>query len=137
MVKTFLYLRDVDVTNGPFCYVPGSHNGGRFKRFYPQQPDAYNYPNDGIVEKRFPANLRQVCTGKAGTLIFCDTTGFHKGGHPTLGARLLFHGFYTTNAGKPIITKEKKYSLKIPGINSLSPAARYAIGHLSGHESRH
>ncbi|MGH7874351.1 MAG: phytanoyl-CoA dioxygenase family protein, partial [Candidatus Binatia bacterium] len=34
LVKTFLYLQDVGETTGPFCYIPGSHNGGPFSRTF-------------------------------------------------------------------------------------------------------
>ena len=82
LIKTFLYLRDVDETNGPFCYVPGTHNAGPFR----QKIGRFNYPEDGVIERKFPPEKRRVCTGKAGTLVFCNTTGFHKGGHSTAGA---------------------------------------------------
>lgn len=125
IVKTFLYLRDVDETNGPFCYVPRTHK----PRVFRPKIGRLNYPDDGVIEKKFPPNLRQVCTGKAGTLIFCDTTGFHKGGHPTAGARLLFNAVYTSNASEPISTGFRQFSLKGACSGLQSPAARYAIGH--------
>jgi hypothetical protein len=129
IVKTFLYLRDVDETNGPFCFIPGSHNGGPFKAVYPQTVAGANYPADSAVEQEFSANRRQICTGKAGTLIFCDTTGFHKGGHPTAGARFVFNAVYTSNAAAPLIVRAGQFSLKGWG-DGLGPAAAYAIGHL-------
>jgi hypothetical protein len=107
LLKLFLYLRDVDETTGPFCYIPGSHNGGPFKKIHPQTIDVSNYPSDGVIEKAFPHNHRLVCVGKAGTLIFCDTTGFHKGGHPTKDFRLLFNAVYMTNAGA--LLHEKRF----------------------------
>jgi len=130
IVKTFLYLRDVDETNGPFCYIPGSQNGGPFRAIYPQTIAASNYPEDGAVDSRFTPNQKQVCTGKAGTLIFCDTTGFHRGGHATAGARLLINAVYTTNAGASVIAQARNFSLIGHASTSLAPAAGYAIGHL-------
>ena len=129
MVKTFLYLRDVHETTGPFCFVHRSHNGGAFRHVRPRT--VARYPEDGFVEKNFPPHLIRSCTGKAGTLIFCDTTGFHKGGQPTKDARLLFNGVYTTNASIPLILKERPY--KVTGFPSspLNDLARYAIGHLN------
>jgi hypothetical protein len=130
IVKAFLYLRDVDETNGPFCYIPRTHNGGPFKNIYPQKVAGGTYPKGDILDKTFPPDQRQICTGKAGTLIFCDTTGFHRGGNPTSGARFLFNAVYTTNAAAPIIVKSRQYSLGESRGNRLSPAAGYAIGHL-------
>jgi hypothetical protein len=129
-VKLFLYLRDVNVGNGPFCYIPGSHNAGRFKRVFPQTIRISNYPPDGAVENKFSENQRQVCTGKAGTLIFCDTTGFHKGGHPTTDGRLLFTAVYTTNSGTSLMTGARLYSISGLRSDFVSPAAEYAISHL-------
>jgi hypothetical protein len=125
IVKTFLYLRDVDETDGPFCYVPGTHKPGALR----QKIGRLNYPSDGVIERKFPPHRRRMCTGKAGTLIFCDTTGFHKGGHPTAGARFLLNSVYTSNASEPISTGFRQFSLKGAGSHLKSPAAGYAIGH--------
>ena len=124
IIKTFLYLRDVDEANGPFCYVPGTHRPGPIG----QKIGRYNYPDDGVVEKRFPPALRKVCTGKAGTLVFCDTTGFHKGGHPTAGARFVFNAVYTTNGAEPLAKGQRLFHLKGARSSLKSPAARYAVG---------
>jgi Phytanoyl-CoA dioxygenase (PhyH) len=129
-VKVFLYLRDVDSATGPFCYIPETHNGGRYKRFFPQTIETSNYPPEGAVEKKFAMVEKKVCVGKAGTLIFADTTGFHKGGHPTARGRLLFTAYYTTNASLPMITRERRYSIVGSHGGKSSPAAEYAIGHV-------
>ena len=132
IVKTFLYLRDVDETHGPFCYVPGTHGASALT----QRIGVPNYPDDGAVEKRFSSNRRQVCTGKAGTLIFCDTTGFHKGGHPTAGARYLFNAVYLPNSSEPVANKYRFYSVTGACNELQQPAARYAISHLVDLENR-
>jgi len=129
LIKTFLYLRDVDETNGPFCFVRGSHNDGPLKDVRPSS--ARMYPEDGFVEKNFPSDLIRVCTGKAGTLIFCDTTGFHKGGQPQKDARLLFNGVYTTNAGIPLVLNARQYRVTGSPTSPLDEMASYAIGHLN------
>jgi Phytanoyl-CoA dioxygenase (PhyH) len=129
-VKLFLYLRDVNETNGPFCYIPETHNGGRFRKICPQGIHTSNYPPDDFVDKTFPRSLRQTCVGVAGTLIFCDTTGFHRGGDPIEGARLLFNAVYTTNAGVPVVTKEPYYFISSLHRDALDPVAQYAVGHL-------
>ena len=128
-VKVFFYLRDVDKGSGPFNYIPGTHNGGRFRRVIPQTIRVSRYPPEGAIEKRFSEDRRQVCTGPAGTLIFADTTGFHKGGAPTTTARLLFTAVYTTNAGTPLMTGSSRYSISESGNRSFSAAAEYATSH--------
>jgi hypothetical protein len=121
LVKTFLYLRDCDESNGPFCYVPGTHNAGPLR----QKIGRHNYPDDGVIDRRFPVERRKICTGKAGTLVFCDTTGFHKGGHATAGARYLMTAMYTTNASEPIARSFRTCALT-GSTSNLSAAARYA-----------
>jgi hypothetical protein len=130
LVKLFLYLRDVDEDTGPFCYIPGSHNGGAFRGIYPQTMPDSQYPPDGEVEKHFSQEQMLTCTGKAGTVILCDTTGFHKGGHPRGPLRLLFTAAYTSNAGR--LDNVNRYAISDLQEASLSPAARYGIGHTIG-----
>src|SRR5262249_23747507 len=48
LIKTFLYIRDVDEPNGPFCYIPGTHNVGLFR----QKIGRLNYPEDGAIERK-------------------------------------------------------------------------------------
>jgi hypothetical protein len=123
ILKTFLYLRDVDEDNGPFCYIPGTHRAGPLR----QKIGRLNYPKPGVVERKFSPSRRQVCTGKAGTLVFCDTTGFHKGGHPKRGARLLFNAVYTSNASHSIRRGAGQFFLKKPVRAIQYPAASFAI----------
>lgn len=129
-VKLFLYLRDVNLGTGPFCYIPGTHNGGPFAKIYRQTMDASNYPPDGAIEKLFSENQRQICVGNAGTLIFCDTTGFHKGGHAEAEPRLLFNAVYTTKSGAILWEKRagKYYSIADWTNGSLGFLAEHAIG---------
>jgi hypothetical protein len=61
-------------------------------------------------------------------LIFCDTTGFHKGGHATSRPRFLFNAVYTTNASA--VVRQHQYRFLGGHAAGLSSAAEYAIGHL-------
>ena len=130
IVKIFLYLRDVDHTNGPFCYIPKTHNAGPYKRIFPQTIELSMYPPEGAVEKAFATIQKQVCIGKAGTIIFADTTGFHKGGHPKFGGRLLLNAYYATNGSLPVVTSEKRYSIVRSDRRVFDSAAKYAISHV-------
>jgi Phytanoyl-CoA dioxygenase (PhyH) len=130
IVKIFLYLRDVDHTNGPFSYIPKTHNAGPYKRIFPQTIDRSIYPPDGAVEKKFATIQKRVCIGKAGTLIFADTTGFHRGGHPKLGGRLLLNAYYATNGSLPVVTSEKRYSIVRSDHRGFGSAAKYATSHV-------
>jgi hypothetical protein len=124
LVKVFLYLRDVDARTGPFCYIPGSHNGGPYGRVFPQKVPDSVYPADGEVEQRFSENQMLTCTGKAGTLIFCDTSGLHRGGHATDRLRLLLTSAYTTHAG----LDAQRYVVSGLKGEHLSLARQYALG---------
>jgi phytanoyl-CoA dioxygenase PhyH len=99
LVKVFLYLSDVGAGAGPLEYVRGSHGGGPHGRLWPNpDPGMASYPPEGEVEARVPAADRVSCMGSAGTLIFCDTYGLHRGGLATEHARVLANWAYVTPA---------------------------------------
>lgn len=83
-LKFFVYLTDVDATNGPHTYVEGSHldkprrllHGGRL--------------SDDQVAGSYPRASWRVITGPKGTMFFADTRGFHKGGAVLAGERAMF-----------------------------------------------
>ncbi len=89
LFKMFVYLSDVNPENGPFSYVRYSARGGKYANLFPQKPPAGFYPPPGAVEKAVDPKDIQLCTGKAGTIIFADTAGFHGGGYVTKGHRLM------------------------------------------------
>ncbi len=86
LLKAFLYLVDVDEGTGPFEYIPGSAPGGRYAHEWPWRPLGESYPPDGAVEERIPAEAIKTFTGPKGTLLFCNTSGFHRGGFATAQA---------------------------------------------------
>lgn len=99
MVKMFIYMNDVlEPSVGPFTYVKGSHMGGKYRSFYPQKPPAGCYPPDGEIEKHVAPSDILPCLGKAGTVIFCDTSGFHKGGLSTSARRLMYAATFASQA---------------------------------------
>jgi len=125
IVKVFLYLSDVsDEQAGPFKYVLGSQHGGRWRNFYPQLPPVGRYPPDGEVERAIPKDHIRICTGKAGTMIFCDTSGLHRGGYSTKERRLMFAGTFVTNAS---IQPRNYFFEDDISSSDISPLARYAI----------
>jgi hypothetical protein len=79
LLKAFLYLVDVDEETGPFEYVPHSAPGGELDELWPWRPLGENYPPEDEFAKRIDG--RSVTfTAPKGTLIFCNTSGFHRGG---------------------------------------------------------
>lgn len=125
LVKVFLYLSDVDTQGaGPFTYVKGSHLGGRWRHLYPQVPPVGSYPPEGALEQIIPRDDILMALGKKGTLIFCDTSGLHKGGYSTGKRRLMYAATFTSQAA-PL---QSNYRLTDPEKASGFPEiARYAI----------
>jgi hypothetical protein len=123
ILKTFLYLHDVGDQHGPFCFIPGTHHPGPFA----QKIARLNYPDNDAVERRFPEGSRRVCTGKAGTLVFCDTTGLHKGGQVLEGTRFVFTGVYQSSAADTLWQGIRYYYLTGSRSDLRSMAARHAI----------
>lgn len=99
ITKVFLYMNEVtDSGAGPFIYVKGSQYGGRWRALSPQKSPVGVYPPEGAVEKNVPQEDILVCRGRPGTMIFCDTSGLHKGGYSTTRRRLMFAGTFVTSA---------------------------------------
>ncbi len=100
--KAFLYLTDVTELNGPFVYYAKTHHqerwkerynleyeidgqGGRYGHFFPQEMRAL-VARHGFEER--------VCTGPAGTLIFADFRGIHRGTVIVEGRRVLLNNTF-------------------------------------------
>ena len=96
MFKAFIYLNDVeDLGHGPFQYIPSSRRGGKYEhllarfgrgvydRRYKTRPDW------GRVDTEVAAEDIVTVLGKAGTLFFCNTSGFHRGGYCTTQDRYM------------------------------------------------
>jgi Phytanoyl-CoA dioxygenase (PhyH) len=104
LLKVFLYLVDVDETMGPFQYVAGSQPGGPYADAWGWQPLGQNYPTEEELEGRVPENAVKTFTGSAGTLLFCNTAGFHRGGFSTTKPRVLATATYSSPASLASLT---------------------------------
>lgn len=125
LIKMFVYLTDVfDEESGPFRYVKRSHFGSKWRHLFPQKPPAGNYPPEGALEKRIPQENFVTCFGKAGTVIFCDTSGFHKGGFCTEKERIMFTSAYITDGSPYPLYHEISKSMDI---KTFPPLVRYAL----------
>ncbi len=105
LCKVFLYLNDVDENSGPFVYVKESHHHGKFGKIFPQKPPkGYSPVKSGVrLEDFIPKENIVSFTGKAGSVIFCDTAGFHRGGYALSAERLMFTGgFYSSASFWPV-----------------------------------
>ena len=123
IVKVFVYFSDVDDEAGPFEYVRGSPAGGRHGELWPWTPKGI-YPPPEEFEASVPALDRLTVTGQAGTIIFCDTSGFHCGGAAKTKPRILsYHTYVSPPPGK---SPRFRVHWSSDG-KALSPQARYAL----------
>lgn len=124
LLKIFIYFNNVKKENGAFSYVDQTHWIGRYRHVFP-----CNYPEgvvitDEEIEKKWGSKGVRTYESAEGTIIFCDTSGIHKGGHCTKGRRYAFTATYSTPS--TLGTKNYKASLAhLP--NELSELQRYAI----------
>jgi hypothetical protein len=100
VLKAFVYLEDVDEGRGPFTYVPGTHVRGS-KRVEPVTAleGSNRRATDDQMAAACPREEWLAATGPAGTLLFADTTGWHKGGSARTGDRLLYTCLFGSQAG--------------------------------------
>lgn len=97
LVKAFLYMVDVDEGTGPFQYVPGSAHGP-YSGEWPWEPLGETYPSHEEFVQRVPESEVRTLTAPKGTLILCNTSGFHRGGYATESTRVMGVLNYTSPA---------------------------------------
>jgi len=127
LLKVFLYMNEVDGQAGPFEYVPGSMiGGGRYADVYPWEVFGEDlYPPDSELQRAIPADSSQLVTGPAGTVILCDTTGFHRGGFARESPRIMGVWNYVSPASLASLS-ERNFS--VSGLPPDAPAAvRFAL----------
>ena len=125
LLKVFLYLVDVDEAMGPFQYVPDSQPGGRYADAWPWEPLGKNYPTEEELEALIPSSAVRAFTAPKGTLIFCNTAGFHRGGFSTTSPRVLATATYSSPASLASLTTR---SYDFAGSrDELDPATRFAV----------
>ena len=94
--KAFVYLTDVGEENAPFVYVMGSHKYDLWRREHEysiwynnnKRPDLQITSNEVKRIIKDYGYKEKVCTGKAGTLIFAETTGLHRATRLKSGKRV-------------------------------------------------
>ena len=119
LLKVFLYLVDVDADMGPFQYVPGSHPGGQYADAWPWEPLGNNYPTEEELEALIPASAIEAFTAPKGTLIFCNTAGFHRGGFSTTDPRVLATATYSSPASLASLTvRSYEFSGSLEGLDA-------------------
>ena len=100
VLKMFIYLEDVDESSGPFMYLARTHPKGSNSRMrLPGQTrdEAPRAPADAPDRAGYAADVVTV-TGPAGTVIFADTLGYHRGGYAAGRDRFAYQVRYASRA---------------------------------------
>jgi DNA-binding MarR family transcriptional regulator len=101
LVKVFLYCNEVGPRTGPFEYVRNSRRGER-NHFVSTLANGIIkdgfYPPESLVEAKIPAADYLTCTCAPYTLLFCDTSGLHRGGFAYDSPRIVATWTYVTPA---------------------------------------
>lgn len=127
IIKVFIYLSDVGERSGPFSYIPRTHSfGSEVERA--RQCEASKRLSDEEMSRTFPPPAWRVCTGGPGTMILADTIGYHRGGKPASGVRIL--ATFTYTSATPMMARK----LRIAGMPAWAntPIQRFAIREISG-----
>jgi hypothetical protein len=125
LLKAFLYLVDVDEESGPFEYVPRSAPGGELETHWPWRPLGDNYPPEDELAERI-GNRAVTFTAPKGTLIFCKTSGFHRGGFARTNPRVLATLTWDSPASLKALS-ERSYTYVPRNGAVLSDAQSYAL----------
>jgi len=130
VVKVFVYYSDVDEGAGPFQYLPGSAMSAR--KPPPRGPAGslrfpWNrwrlYPREAEVERVLAASEVVTVAGRAGTVIFCDTSGLHRGGFAQKRPRLLSYHTYVA----PGTAATRTFAVESEDGAGLSAVGRFAL----------
>jgi Phytanoyl-CoA dioxygenase (PhyH) len=128
MVKVYLYCADVDEDAGAMEFIPGTTYSARglgqdIVRWTASGGGSEQYPTGDRIEQCFPSSARIPCKGLPGTLVFCDTTGFHRGGLPRSKPRILATWTYVT----PASLSKHRFTIYPGEVGSLSEEGQFAV----------
>lgn len=96
--KAICYLNDVDDDNGPFQYIKGSQRkinviANYLKKVF--RPSQYRYSEEDVgLYLQENNNKVTSVTGSAGTLVYADTKGIHRGKPLKQGVRYVLFCYF-------------------------------------------
>ena len=127
LVKVFIYLGDVDESTGPMDFVPGSVAGGEYDDQWPWRPVSNDlYPPQDEFEQRIPESAQVSLTGPEGSMVFCNTSGFHRGGYVT-GDRPRVMAVYNYSSPASLAALTLRNFEPDVDLDQLSEQAAYAL----------
>jgi hypothetical protein len=128
VLKAFVYFNDIDDDAGPFQYIAGSAEGRRYGDLWPWSVGGETYPPQDELARAVTESDYVTARGPAGTIIFCDTSGFHRGGFARSRPRLMSYLTYTSPAALASYRETRSFRVEpAPGADSLPPAAHFAL----------
>ena len=128
ILKVFTYFSHVDREAGALEYIRGSAAGGRYGDLWPWRPlSDSDYPPQDELESRTDSEHRVAAEGGPGTMVFCNTGGFHRGGYAQK-VRLMSVFNFVSPASLRTLAKRQFDIAGDPAANGLSAAARAALG---------
>ncbi len=99
IVKCFVYLQDVPPGAGPLQYVKGSNTPAGRKQEFSTEFDGVGYRlADEDVAGAFGQSGIVTAEGTAGTVVFADTRGIHRGGMATDTERVVLQITFSSDA---------------------------------------
>jgi len=126
LIKVFTYLVDVDEGTGPFEYVPGSAKTGPYVNEWPWAPLGETYPPADEFDRRIPQSAAKTFTGPRGSMILCNTSGFHRGGFATKNPRDVWVFNYVSPAALQSLV-ERNFTVDPSTVDHLSEVERFAL----------
>lgn len=127
LLKAFVYLNDVGPDSGPFEYVPRSFPGGELGDRWPWWPGYDGYPPDDEFARMMADAEVKTFTAPRGTMILCNTAGFHRGGYATGGARSLATWTYCSPAALRSLSERNYTPFGDAELAARAGAARFAL----------
>ena len=114
ILKVFLYHSVVQKQNGPFEFIKHTHYKGVHKDIMSLKSTglyggstAKDRLQSLVDQNDFLNNNIVSAEGGEGTIIFCDTSGIHRGGHCSTGERRMLTLAYYSNAALLNVPKFK------------------------------
>lgn len=128
IVKVFTYFSDVGPDAGPFEYIRGSTAGGRYGALWPWEENEVYPPQEELQAAVDEADYMSL-TGAPGTIVICDTSGFHRGGFARTTPRILSYHTYLSDEAEERHKRLFRVDWSADDDAELLPsAARFALG---------
>jgi hypothetical protein len=127
ILKVFVYLTEVGAGSGPFTYAQGTHPKGpiqanaRGERMY-GGTGAFRVKDEELA-KIVPQDQWVRAIGPAGTIIFADTRGYHKGGESRDSERVMYLCVYRS----PGPTHKEEFAQGVSVSGALTREQRSAL----------